>query len=267
MWGYNEGTINGLAGDDMGALEDYKNSVMKDYDGQPGWQPEYERKGGHALEAPMFSPDDLIGSGLAKLLAAALGPLGLMALKGGAKAGTNAAMRGQAGVIGKHHTDVINSMSRDVPDHIVDSTFGINGNVYYTPLRPFENSQATAIGGKFVPVGERLFATESPLTAKQMAAIEAMPLSPDATRAFAKELADEGLVGMLHKDKKRFGVVLPSTKETGVQFTEYDPKGAIGDMQFGTNAEAVQEMLQKGYSKYLPEDMLSRLIDKAMLQK
>ncbi len=98
LWGYNEGTINGLAGDDMGALEDYKNSVMKDYDGQPGWQPEYEREA--PLEAPMFSPDDLIGSGLGKLLMSALAPLGLMALKGGAKAGTNATMRGQAGAVG-----------------------------------------------------------------------------------------------------------------------------------------------------------------------
>jgi len=34
------------------------------------WQPDYQRKGGHALEAPMVSPDDLIGSGIGKPLAA-----------------------------------------------------------------------------------------------------------------------------------------------------------------------------------------------------
>ena len=49
----------------------------------------------------MISPDDLIGSGLGKLLMAALSPLGLMALKGGSKAGANAAGRGQMGGVGK----------------------------------------------------------------------------------------------------------------------------------------------------------------------
>ena len=35
---------------------------------EPAWQPDYQRPGGHALEAPMFSPDDLIGSGAGKFL-------------------------------------------------------------------------------------------------------------------------------------------------------------------------------------------------------
>lgn len=40
-------------------------SVMS---GKPeqAWRPDYERPGGHALEAPMFSPDDLIGMGASK---------------------------------------------------------------------------------------------------------------------------------------------------------------------------------------------------------
>lgn len=81
----------------MGALEDYiarsrikdrndpmRKSVMSSSP-EAGWQPEYERKGGHALEAPMISPEDLIGTGLptktgallAKLGAGKLGGLGL----------------------------------------------------------------------------------------------------------------------------------------------------------------------------------------------
>lgn len=49
---------------------------------EPDWQPDNVRKGGHALEAPMLSPDDLIGSGLGKAVAglAAKGVAGIPAM-------------------------------------------------------------------------------------------------------------------------------------------------------------------------------------------
>jgi hypothetical protein len=40
-----------------------RDSVMSQKS-DPAWQPDYERNGGHALEAPMISPDDIIGTGL-----------------------------------------------------------------------------------------------------------------------------------------------------------------------------------------------------------
>lgn len=41
---------------------------------KPGemWKPDYERVGGHALEAPMVSPDDLIGTGIPSRIGGAL---------------------------------------------------------------------------------------------------------------------------------------------------------------------------------------------------
>jgi hypothetical protein len=55
------------------------------------WLPDYQRPGGHALEAPMFSPDDLIGSGIGKPIM-----LGAKALAGLSGAGL-AAMAKSAG--------------------------------------------------------------------------------------------------------------------------------------------------------------------------
>jgi hypothetical protein len=53
------------------------------------WLPDYQRPGGHALEAPMFSPDDLIGSGISKPIM-----LGAKALAGLSGAGLAAMAKG-----------------------------------------------------------------------------------------------------------------------------------------------------------------------------
>jgi len=71
------------------ALADRKNSVMSQ-PSQGTWQPDNERAGGHALEAPMISPDDLIGTGIPSKLAGLLGA--------GVKAA--AAHSGSAGLLG-----------------------------------------------------------------------------------------------------------------------------------------------------------------------
>ena len=81
----------------MGALEDYVRSQRKVKDrndpmrdsvmSRPAepWQPDYERKGGHALEAPLVSPDDLIGTGIPSKIAGGLAKLaGAKVLGGGA---------------------------------------------------------------------------------------------------------------------------------------------------------------------------------------
>lgn len=48
------------------------------------WRPDYERVGGHALEAPMVSPDDLIGTGIPSRIAGLLGAAAKgVAAKGG----------------------------------------------------------------------------------------------------------------------------------------------------------------------------------------
>lgn len=48
------------------------------------WRPDYERTGGHALEAPMVSPDDLIGTGIPSRIAGLLGAAAKgVAAKGG----------------------------------------------------------------------------------------------------------------------------------------------------------------------------------------
>lgn len=57
---------------------------------EPEWQPDHVRPGGHALEAPMISPDDLFGTGIPTKIAMALkgaapliGGLGVIKNKGG----------------------------------------------------------------------------------------------------------------------------------------------------------------------------------------
>jgi hypothetical protein len=72
-----------------------KGSVMS-RPSEPEWQPEYQRPGGHALEAPMFAPDDLIGSGISKPIMAG----GKLLAGMGAGAGMFAGMAGMTrGVI------------------------------------------------------------------------------------------------------------------------------------------------------------------------
>lgn len=84
-----------------------KGSVMTQ-GAAPAWQPDYERTGGHALEAPMFSPDDLIGSGAGKFV------------MGGAKAFAAAPFfaaitKGGKGGIDDSVLDALKSRSVEVP--------------------------------------------------------------------------------------------------------------------------------------------------------
>lgn len=169
---------------------------------------------------------------------------------------------GMAGVIGKHHQDVLGRMNR-VPDEIVDQSFGHAGNIYATPMRPFENAQANMLGVSASPIAERVFKTEKPLTAKQLSDIEGVPISSDAAGRFAQELSDEGAMAMMDK-KGRMAVVMPSTKGSGFQMTEFDSKGAIGDSQFKSSAEALMRMIENGYSKIVDENMASRMLNKFM---
>lgn len=173
-----------------------------------------------------------------------------------------------AGMLSSFHGDVLASMAKGVPDDVVDAAFGANGYVYHTPYRPFENAQQTAIGMKASPLGERLFSTAEPLSAKAMRSIEAVPVSDSASGAFAKELADEGAMSFLNKDGQRFSVITPSAKNSGqFQATQYDPKGAIGDSQHLTWADAVQRLIDSGYSKILDEKRAANLLDRVMLSK
>jgi len=172
----------------------------------------------------------------------------------------------QAGVIGPFHNDVLNSISKGVPDDVSAASFGRDEFIYHTPYRPFENAQATAIGGG-TPIAERVFSTSKPLTAAQMKSIEAIPVSESATNAFSKELADEGAFGFLNKDGKRFSVVTPSAKNQGqFQATQYDPKGAIGDSQHQSQSEAIRRLIDSGYSKVLDENRIEKFLQKVMLQ-
>lgn len=180
----------------------------------------------------------------------------------------NAANSGMAAPIQSFHNDVLKSYSKGVPDDVANATFGVDGYIYHTPYRPFENAQQTAIGVKATPIGERIFSTTSPLDAKTLKSIEAIPVSDSASRAFAKELGDEGAMGFLNKDGKRFSVVMPSAKNQGMyQATQYDPKGAIGDSQHPTQENAILRMMNGGYSKVLEDNRIEGLLSKVMLAK
>lgn len=183
-------------------------------------------------------------------LVAGLGALGALPL-----------VPNMAGVIGKHHTDILGRL-KSLPDDLVDASFGHAGNIYATPMRPFENSQLSQIGGG-TPIAERLFSTGTPLDAKAMQSIEALPVSDSALNAFAKELSNEGATAMLNKNG-RMSVVMPSTKGQGFQMTEFDSKGAIGDSQFKTKDEAIRRMIDSGYSKIVDESSASRILNKMM---
>lgn len=173
----------------------------------------------------------------------------------------------EAGVIGLQHEAVLKSMSKGLPDDVVDAGFGVDGYLYHTPYRPFENAQQSALGVKAKPIAERLFSTDVPLSAAQLKEIEAVPASEVSSLAFSKELADEGAFSFLNKDGKRFSVVMPSAKNQGqFQATTYDPSGAIGDSQHQSMAEAIQRLIDGGYSKILPEERASSLLDRVMLK-
>lgn len=205
--------------------------------------------------------------GVAPIVAAAKAP---QIARGLLQAGDNLTaprmLNSQAGVIQPFHSDVLKSYSKGVPDDVAEISFGADGYIYHTPYRPFENAQQTAIGVKANPLGERVFSTATPLDAKTLKSIEAVPVSGNANSAFAKELADEGAMGFLNKDGKRFSVVTPSAKNQGqFQATQYDPRGAIGDSQHESQAAAILRMMEGGYSKILDENRIGGLLSKVML--
>jgi len=79
-------------------------------------------------------------------------------------------------------------------------------------------------------------------------------------------VADSGVHGMMHKDAKRFAVVMESTKGVGKhQVTEYDKSGAIGDSQHDDKTKAIHRMIEQGYRKILPKERVSSLIQKVMI--
>lgn len=173
-----------------------------------------------------------------------------------------------AAAIQPFHNDVLRSISKGIPDDVSGAAFGADGFIYHTPYRPFENAQQTAIGVKANSLGERLFSTSTPLSAKVLQSIEAVPVSDSASHAFAKELGDEGAMGFFNKDGKRFSVVMPSAKNQGMyQATQYDPKGAIGDSQHDTQANAILRMMNGGYSKVMDDQRIESLLNKVMLSK
>ena len=167
----------------------------------------------------------------------------------------------------KGHEKILERMSKDVPEDIEQAAFGHEGYVYHTPHRPIENSQQTTLGVKIKPIHERAFSSNEPINAEKINAIEARPISHEAVKHFAKELAESGVSGLLHKTGKKFSFVHESTKEKGKhQATEYDTSGAIGDMQREDKADAIHTLLDKGYTKILPKERISGLIKKTMIK-
>lgn len=163
--------------------------------------------------------------------------------------------------------NVLQSMSREIDDDSINAAFGANGYVYHTPLRPFENSQQSAIGVKATPLAERVFTTDTPLSAAQLRSIEAIPMSDNSTQAIAKEIADSGAFAFMHKDGKRFSVVMPSAKnDKTIQTTQYDTKGAIGDSQHKSNEDAIKELIYSGYTKILDPDRAEKMMERVMLK-
>lgn len=188
--------------------------------------------------------------------------LAAAALAGGVDSG---AMRA---ALGAHHLSVLDRASKGVPDDVIDAAFGnLSGYVYHTPYRPFENAQATAIGAKATPIADRIFSTESPLSASALAKIEAVPISSSAMRGFSDELANEGAMALMHRDGRRFSVVMPSAKERGrTQLTNYDASGAIGDSQHDSAGDAIQRLIESGFSKVLEPSRAEALMRRVMLR-
>ena len=165
------------------------------------------------------------------------------------------------------HQDILNRMSKDVPEDVEQAAFGHEGYVYHTPLRPIENSQQSMLGTKITPIHERVFVSDKPIESYKINKIEARPISHEAIKHFAKELANANVEGLMHKSNQKFSFVHESPKEKGKhQATEYDKSGAIGDMQRKDKADAIHTLLDKGYTKILPKERISHLIQKAMLK-
>ena len=167
----------------------------------------------------------------------------------------------------KSQQSTLEMMKKEVPESIENEIFGKTGYIYYTPYRPIENSQEKMLGSKITPIHERVFTSDKPLTSKQLNDIEAMPISTEAVHKFAKELADSGVAGMMSKDGQRFSFIHESTKSTGkTQITYYDKNGAIKDSQHKDTADAIQELIEGGYIKILPEQKIGSLIQKVMVK-
>jgi hypothetical protein len=165
----------------------------------------------------------------------------------------------------EHHAKVLERMSKPVPEDVENAAFGHEGYVYHTPYRPIENSQQTALGTKITPIHERAFFSDKPISAEKINKIEARPISENAIKSFASELADAGVHGMMHKDSKKFAVALESAKNKGQhQVTEYDKAGAVGDSQHPNKASAIHRLIGHGYNKILPKEKVSSLIQKVM---
>jgi hypothetical protein len=197
------------------------------------------------------------------LMMAPLSPRNALAMMGAGMADTGVARA----ALGAHHFSVLDRASKGVADDVADAAFGAGGYVYNTPLRPFENAQATALGMPATPIAERVFSTRAPVPASVLASLEATPVSSDAMRGFADELANEGAMAFMHRDGRRFSVVMPSAKQSGkVQLTSYDTKGAIGDSQHETSGEAIQRLIDAGYSKVLDGKRVESLMQRVMLR-
>jgi len=170
------------------------------------------------------------------------------------------------GIENKHHHEILQRMSKTVPEDVENSSFGHEGYVYHTPHRPIENAQQTAIGSKITPIHERAFSSLKPINSEYINKIEARPISENAIHHFAKELADAGIMGMMHKDSKKFAVALESAKGKGKkQVTEYDKSGAVGDSQHESQADAIHRLIGHGYNKILSKDRIGSLIQKVMV--
>jgi hypothetical protein len=167
----------------------------------------------------------------------------------------------------KHHHQILERLGKNVPEDVENAAFGHEGYVYHTPYRPIENSQQTSLGTKITPIHERAFSSDKPISAEKINKIEAKPISENAIKHFAKELADAGVHGMMHKSGGKFSVALESAKGKGKhQVTEYDKSGAIGDSQHNDKAEAIHRMIEHGYTKILPQEKIGTLIQKVMIK-
>ncbi len=166
----------------------------------------------------------------------------------------------------KNQEGTLERMKKEVPESVENEIFGETGYIYYTPHRPIENSQEKMLGTKIKPLHERVFVSDKPLSSDKLNDIEAIPISQESKHQFAKELADSGVVGMMNKDGKRFSFVHESTKHDGkIQITYYDKSGAILDSQHNDRASAIEELIEGGFMKILPEEKVGSLIQKVMV--
>lgn len=99
--------------------------LMTNYKPEEGWKPEHERVGGQALEAPAFSYEDLLGSGIGKLVASgavSLGSLIAMMKMGGKNSGMlSDLLQGQRGAIGSKVMTPEGEMGRVVGERRIEA--------------------------------------------------------------------------------------------------------------------------------------------------